>query len=357
MKIVQIIPVFDMGGAEIMCENLSYELKKKGNEVIVVSLYSKKTVITDRLEKDGVKVYFFDKKEGLDLKLILKLIKFLKKEKPDVVHTHIYAIKYGIIASIFSGIKRRVHTVHNIAEKECGNIDKRINKIFYKYFSVTPVALSNLIKDTIIKEYSIKEEKIPVVFNGINLKKCQIKEDYSIKEKIKICHIGRFSEQKNHRGLVKAFKIFNEKYPDSILNLIGVGELEETIKKLVEENNLTKKVNFLGLQSNVCSYLNKADIFTLPSNYEGIPMTLIEAMGTGIPIVTTNVGGIPNMLKNDESALIVKNEIKLIAQAFEKLVLNNELREKIGKNALKESKFFSSEEMARKYIKIYKKSR
>ena len=191
-----------------------------------------------------------------------------------------------------------------------------------------------------------------MVFNGIDLSRCIPKTDYSVNGNFKILHIGRFSEQKNHIGLVKAFKLFHDKHADSELGLIGDGEKKAEIEKYVEDNGLTSAVKFLGLQNNVYGYLNDADIFTLPSNYEGIPMTLIEAMGTGLPIVATAVGGVPDML-DEESALLVNVNDSAIAVAYEKYYLNEELRICHGISAAGLSKRFSSREMASRYCEFY----
>lgn len=353
MKIIQIIPNFSVGGAEIMCENLIYELKKLGNEVIVVSLYNYHSPITERLEKAGIEIKYLDKRTGVDFSMFLKLFKIFYKYKPDVVHTHLYALKYMVFPAVLTGIKKRVHTIHSLAIKECDKKSRLLAKIFYKFFSVVPVALSEAVQKTIIDEYRMKKKNVPVIFNGINLEKCILKVNYSLDKSFSVLHIGRFSEAKNHFDLLKAFKIFNDKYPNSILKLIGDGELKSEVKNYVKENHLGNSVKFLGLQSNVYPFLNETDIFTLPSKYEGIPMTLIEAMGTGLPIVATEVGGIPDMLENNESALLTKVNVREIAEAFEKLFLDEELRERLGKNALRESARFSSKEMAKKYISVY----
>ena len=138
----------------------------------------------------------------------------------------------------------------------------------------------------------------------------------------------------------------NERLPEIQWNF-------EEIKKYVVDQDLEGAVAFLGMQTNVYQYINAADIFILPSLYEGIPMTLIEAMGTGIPIVATNVGGIPNMLSNNESALLTSVDSQEIADSLIRLSEDVRLRKKLGQNALERSQEFSSREMARQYIKIY----
>lgn len=159
MKIIQIIPEFGLGGAEIMCENLTYELLKSGYDVIIISMFSYHSAITERLEKAGVDIRYLGKKSGFDLSMIWKMRKIFKVNHVDVVHTHRYCAQYAIPAAVLAGIKRRIHTVHNIAQKENGKFARKLNKFFFKYCNVIPVALSDLIRDSVVKEYKLKREK------------------------------------------------------------------------------------------------------------------------------------------------------------------------------------------------------
>lgn len=354
MKVIQVMPEFALAGAEIMCENLVYGLQQQGVEVIVVSFYDYHSAITERLEKNGIRMVYLNKKPGFDFSLYRKLYRLFKEEQPDVIHTHRYVTRYAIPSASCAKVKRMVHTVHNVAHKESSKIGRVLNKFFFKYANVIPVALSGLIQETIEKEYKIGKDKVPVVFNGVDLSKCKPKANYTIDGTIKVLHIGRFAEQKNHKGLVRAFEIFHREYPNSILQLIGDGELREEVQTLVDEDGLTESVEFLGLQDNVYEYLHNADIFTLPSLYEGIPMTLIEAMATGLPIVATNVGGIPDMLVDGESATLTERDNQKIADAFLRLATDENLRKKLGEKAKSESVKFSSTIMAKNYLEIYK---
>lgn len=347
------MPEFGLAGAETMCENLTYELCKLGHDVTVISMYEYHSSITERLEKAGVDVRYLHKKAGIDLSMIGKIRRILSETKADVVHTHRYCAQYAIPAAIFAGVKHRVHTVHNVAEKENGKLARKLNKFFFKHFHVIPVALSELIRDTIVEEYGIEKCRIPVILNGIDLSRCILKDNYDYVGNFKILHIGRFSEQKNHIGLLQAFQIFHEKHSDSELWLIGDGEKRAETEKYVADNDLIPYVKFLGLQNNVYHFLHDADMFTLPSNYEGIPMTLIEAMGTGLPIVATAVGGVPDMLDRN-SAILTNVDSKEIADAFEKYYYDENLRSKHGTEVTSHAKAFSSETMAEEYLKIYK---
>ena len=114
MRIIQVMPEFGLAGAEVMAENLAYGLKNEGHDVLILSFYSMHTAITDRLEKNGIRIEYLGKKKGLDLSIVFKMRKIMKRFKPDVVHTHRYVLPYAFFAAAGLNAKR-VHTVHNIA--------------------------------------------------------------------------------------------------------------------------------------------------------------------------------------------------------------------------------------------------
>ena len=353
MKILQVIPYFCFGGAETMCENLTYALKKQGHEVNVVSLYNEHTPISDRMEQAGVEILYLDKKLGMDVSMVPKLAKIMGRMRPDAVHTHLDVVKYAAMAAKLAGVKTCIHTVHNVAEKEAEGLARKINKVYFNLGLATPVALSPEVQQTISDVYGLPKEKVPVIYNGVDLSKCLPKESYGAGETFTFVHIGRFNEQKNHKGLLEAFGKVLAVYPNCRLNLLGDGELREEMEHYATELGIREAVNFLGSQSNVYPYLHDADAFLLPSNYEGMPMTIIEAMGTGLPIVGTRVGGVPDMLKDGESGLLTAVNAVAVAEACEKLVSDEALRVKLGENARRDSVRFSAEFMAEEYAKRY----
>ncbi len=357
MKIMQVIPYFCFGGAEIMCENLTYAQKALGHEVIVVSLYSDRTPIAQRMEKNGVQIEYLDKKKGLDLSMVPKLRKLMGREKPDVVHTHLDVIKYAVAAAKLSGVKTCVHTVHNVAEKEAeGKLQKIVNGTYFRLGWSVPVALSPEIQSSIAAFYGLDQEKIPVAYNGIDLSRCIPKTDYSLGQTVTIVHVGRFNAQKNHVMLLRAFKTLSQQDPRCRLKLVGDGELRPDIEMLAKAMDLSHRVEFCGAQSNVYPHLHNADLFVLPSVYEGNPMTIIEAMGTGLPIVATAVGGVPDMLKNGSDGLLIPCEEAALVSALKTLLSDGGLRLKLGINARVNSHRFSAKTMAETYCGIYQNS-
>lgn len=346
------MPDFGLAGAETMVENLAYGLVAEGHDILIISFYDLHTAITERLENKGIKIEYLGKNRGFDPSIVIKMKKIIKAYQPDVIHTHRYVLPYAFIASIGMNVKQ-VHTVHNIAQKEQTKIGKIINKVMFRHFKVVPVALSKEIQKTIQQVYEIPTSRIPVVFNGIDLSRCKVKESYTRKKIFKILHIGRFMTVKNHTLLLRSFVKFAQQHSDARLELIGDGELKEEMMRLAQELDFMEKVEFAGLQSNVYPWLYDADVFILPSEFEGMPMTLIEAMGTALPIIASNVGGIPDMLTDKKEALLIEPREDCIIEALE-LLYNDECKRKyLGQNALQKSVAFSAQTMANKYIDIY----
>lgn len=356
MKIVQVMPDFGLAGAETMVENLSCGLTAEGHDVLVISFFDLHTAITERIENRGIKIKYLGKKRGFDPSIISKMRKIIKAYQPDVIHTHRYVLPYAFLASM--GFKaKRVHTVHNVAQKEQTKVGKNINRVLFRYFNVAPVALSKEIQRTIQEVYGLPDNRIPVVFNGIDLSRCIVKESYARKDTFTVLHIGRFMDVKNHELLLRSFARFKGQHSDARLQLLGDGELKENMMQLAGQLDITDAVEFAGLQSNVYPWLHNADVFILPSKFEGMPMTLIEAMGTGLPIIASNVGGIPDMLSSQKEALLIEPKEEKIIEALEMVYSDAKKREYWGRNALQRSSLFSSQAMARKYLQLYSSGR
>lgn len=353
MKVIQIMPEFGLAGAETMCQNLSMELSRMGVEVVVISMFDYHSAITQRLEDEGIRVIYLNKKPGLDLSMIPKMAKVFRQEKPDVIHTHRYVMQYAIPAAILGGVKKRIHTLHSIATKENTARGQQLNNIFFHHMGVVPVALSAEVQKTVVERYQLPEERISVIFNGIDLGKCIEKQDYSVKERFEMLHIGRFTIAKNHEMFLRSFCKVHKLHPEAHLTLVGTGELEREVHAVVDELNLNDCVTFYGTTSNVFPLLHEADAFILPSAYEGIPMTLLEAMATGLPIVTTAVGGIPDMLTNGKEALLQEPTEDSIAEGLLE-IFDEQLRARLGPAARARAlNGFSARTMAEQYLKLY----
>lgn len=355
-KILQIIPHLNLGGAEVMCKHLSVALKEAGHDVTVVSFLNDRSKNTSDLEAAGIPVLYLGKKIGFDFSVLKKLRKIIKEYSPDVIHTHLAAIKYAFIASV--GMKMHiVHTVHSVAQQECGRFARILNTIFLKSKRVTFVGLSRIIGQTIHEVYHLPLEAVPVVFNGVPLESCAVKTDWTLHEPVSIAHVAGFRSVKNHIELIGAVKLLTARGYNVKLSLYGDGEERDRIEECILQNQVQESVVLHGFCDNVAPHLYESDLFVLPSLYEGISLSIIEAMGTGLPVVASNVGGIPDMITDGEDGLLCEPVAQSIADKIGMLIEDPELRARLGSQAVRSAERFSASSMLEGYLKIYQKTK
>lgn len=347
------MPEFGLAGAETMCEALTYALTERGHEVAVVSLYDYHSAITERMERRGIRVVYLGKRRGPDLAVLGRLRREVRAFRPDVLHTHLYLLKYVALSAAGLPVRGIVHTVHNVAQRENDALDRAVNRLLFRTRRALPVALSPLVRDTIVDVYRLPAERVPVVLNGISLSRCTARESYAFGPCIRIAHVGRYMAVKNHRALCEAVARLHAADPRLELHLYGDGPLRADIRNLIAELHAADYIIDHGLVSDACPPLAEADLFVLPSLYEGIPMTIIEAMGTALPIVASAVGGIPDMLADGREGLLCQPTAESIADALRRFIGDEALRRQCGTAARRRADDFSAATMARQYELIY----
>ncbi|WP_289823158.1 glycosyltransferase [Muribaculum intestinale] len=306
MKIVEIIPQLHMGGAEMFTVNLCNELVEKGHDVTLV--------VTNSLMKYGhfskfvdarINLISMDKRDGADFKLFFRLTKLIKRLNPDVVHTHLGAILYNILSPfLFRNIKF-FHTIHNEAKKEAetgGKISALARKVLFRLGLTIPITISKESQNSFIKYYGNKVSS-ELILNGVpvvGIDKDNAKDDMS-KGKIKLVNVARIQPQKNQIELVKAIDDLNKHNFDVHLYIVGADDTPEAsrIRELNSENT-----TLLGRKLNPRDYIAYADAFILSSEYEGLPLTLIECFAAGKIPICTPVGGIPDLVKDGVNGLL-----------------------------------------------------
>ncbi len=354
IKVFHVIPDLETGGAEKLALDICTFLDKDKFDATLISLYpSKKSIYEEIAYKYGVNIVFLDKQKGLDYKVLFKLNKLFRQYKPDIVHTHLYVGPYVLLPMILNKVKGRVHTVHNIASKELRNFKKKIMKIAYQFFKVTPVAISDYIKKTIETEYQLSSTRIPCIYNGIDTENFTRFKD--INRKITFVHVGRFSKQKNHKLLIESFALALRENSNMVLKLVGDGVLKQEILDMVRDLGIKEKVVFKGIQKDICRELNSSDVFILSSDWEGLPISVLEAMSCGLPIISTRSGGTPDIILDRENGILVDiGDKEGLSKAILDISYNKELREKLGDNSYIHSKKYDIRETCKQYSALYK---
>ncbi len=353
-RIMLVVQSLRVGGAENMVENLAYALRDKECVVEVVSIQAGETIVSHRLRDNGINPVFIGKHNGFDSGVIRRLAGEMRRFRPDVVHSHLPILHYVNPAASRSGIVNRVHTIHNVAQKETGSrIKAAYAEYCYRRGFVLPVALSEINRQTVVDFYDVPEDRVAVVPNGVDLSRFVLKASYEIKGIPRICHIGRFQEAKNQGAIVKAASHLKRKGIRAMFDLYGEGSLMEDVRRQSGECGVDDMIIFHGLTDDVPGALAAADVFILPSVWEGIPMVIAEAMAAGLPIVASGVGGIPDMIDDGDDGILCEPTGSSLAKSIELVLTDVRLRESLGTAARRKSHLFSSDLMAGRYLKIY----
>lgn len=316
MRILQLIFSLTSGGAEKFTVDLSNELSKSHEVYLCVILSEENENNSFFKSQIGNKVNYINLScsKGINLKTFITIFKLVIKIKPDVVHSHLNTILYLYLpALIFKNKIKFIHTLHNIASKTIGfRWQKNANRIFYKLHFIDAVAISEQNENS-FKEY-YRHNNITLIRNGVSnpVKSDEFKsvKDELLKLKIKpsdkiFIHIASFSQAKNHNLLIDVFNRLIEENTGLILLIIGGNFNTEEANILKAKSN--SGIYFLGTRSNISDYLLNSDVFVLSSLWEGLPISLLEALSCGVIPVCTPAGGIPNVIK-DESIGYVSDD-------------------------------------------------
>lgn len=360
MRIMYVIPSLEMGGAEKLVIDIARNIDKEKYEVKIVTLLDKKWLgFLDVAAENDIEIISICRNLNGTNKIyaILKAIQIFNTYKPDIVHTHLNSIIYALPAILFSKVKTRIHTFHSIADRSLKGIYGIALWIAMKYMKFIPVGVGETVCDSISNAYGIKRGKVHLIFNGIDTTRFSPDEETqkTSKTEIRLVNVGRMFHVKNPKLLIKSFFEALRDCPDIILTMVGDGEEREAIEMLVTDLGIKDKVNLVGNQENVETYLKNADIYISASNVEGVPLSVLEAMACGLPIISTKAGGVIDIVKDGENGILVevgnKEELK---NAIIRLCKDAILRKKIGTNALEASRKYSIKSTVRKYEEIYK---
>lgn len=368
LTVFQVVYSLTPGGAERLVVNLCLFLSRDRYQPVCVALREPQyTHYEQLLQEAQVPLYFLYKTEGkADVAVYRRLDALFQQHRPAVVHTHLLGLNYAYPLMLKHRTPVRVHTVHSLAWRERGvRVGKLIRTLAFRYRigGVVPVAVANEIARTIEQMYGYKNP--PIIPNGIPTeeyapnpeKRTQFRAAHGVEpDALVIVHVGRFVELKNHALLLQAFAQLRCAQP-LYLWLVGDGELRPQMEQLAQELGIADRVRFWGIRADVPELLNAADIFTLPSKYEGNPMSIMEAMAAGLPVVATAVGGIPELVDQDISGVLIPpNSVESLACALQRLLDNATLRLQMGRAAYERAQQrFSVRHTVQLYEALYAK--
>lgn len=298
---------------------------------------------------------------------IFPLAKVIRQEKADIVFSTIP--NYNTIAILgnlvsFTHAKNIVREAAYLGGTPQADFELRMYGLLYT-FSKRVIALSHGVKHNIISRYKVKEDKIEVIYNPVDMKKIQTsietgkfneehKAIFNGNEKV-IITAGRLVEDKDQQTLIKAFAKVRAKMNVKLV-ILGEGKLEADLKELAKSLNLQDDIHFLGFQENPYIYFSQADVFVLTSKREGFGHVLAEALAAGAPVVSTKAEpGAVEVLNHGEFGLMceIGNEQEIAEKIMQALTWSEAERNHVIEKGLERVETFHAETIVKQYEKVF----
>lgn len=314
-------------GAEVAVAGLLPGLKPHYD---VSAIVFNEGILAQKLREEGVRVYIVKEKGSFrDIPMLTRIERIMRNNKIELLHTHGYKENVlGVLAGKLAGVKRFVTTQHGAPEPFTGfaklkmEIYLLFERFLSKYVIHMIISVSEDLRSSLIEGYG--SEKVVTIHNGIQLPQRPVvnttekKRELGILPGMKI--VGTVSRLKPIKGInyfLKAAKTVLETHKNIVFLIVGDGPLEDELKDMARALGIHDRVFFLGFQEDVTEMLSIMDVFVLTSLHEGIPVSLLEAMWLGLPVVATRVGGVPEVVEHGRSGLLAPpRDEKAIAKAI-----------------------------------------
>ena len=317
LRVLQVVDGFRMGGAENKLVELIANLNKEKFDVTLANV-GPSGALENKFKQLGVEIVHCPRRFAFDPAPVWQLSRLMRQRRIDVVQTTLlWADLVGPIAAAWAKVPVVLswETVSHEGDPFHDNFQRRAGYQWAMKWVDVIVPVSDEIKRSLIRRRQIPAEKIRVIHYGVDLKKfrstgraamlAKRAEVGVTAETILFGVVARLEPPKGHRYLLAAFLEVVKRYPLVRLLLVGDGALRAELEAQTQELGLQQHVTFLGARHDVSELLNALDFFILPSISEGLPNVLLEAMACAKPVMATDVGGIPEVVRHGENGYLV----------------------------------------------------
>ncbi|MBE6212183.1 MAG: glycosyltransferase family 4 protein [Rikenellaceae bacterium] len=346
MKILQVITQSELGGAQTVVVQLANNLSKEYEVVLAAGQGDGKmwNMVSNQVIKEDCPHLQRSVSLKNDLLAAIELRRLYKKYKPDVIHLH--SSKAGTLGRIVFPSKKTVYTVHGFDSVRLAFRKFLPIERFLQHFCKAVVGVSKYDEKNLLAE-GIKNN-VSTVYNGISIPDCSQISDIDVfnQDKKVVLTIARVSPPKKTDLFVEVARLL-PKY-----NFVWIGNQCE----VSEFGELPSNCHFLGNVPNAGAFCSKADLLMLPSNYEGLPMVILEAMSFGKPVVASDVGGISEIVRNEVNGYTLANDARLFAEKIQNIFEDTTLYSKFCQNSLDIfQRELTVEKMVQGYLDIYRR--
>lgn len=364
MKALFVCQNLNVGGAEELILGASTALPAHGVETGVVAL-TRRGPVAEEIAAAGVPVHHVAGQPGpRDPAAFLRLVRLLRRERPDVVHTFLIAAGiYGRLAAFAAGVPVVLAAEQNVYARKPRRHALLERALAARTYRV--VACCDLVNRYYREQVGVGSEKVTTVYNAVRFAHRPPASEAAAAraalglpaDAVVLGTLGRLTEQKGQAALLEAVALLARDHPNVHLFLAGAGPLRDRLEADAARLGLGDRVRFLGLRRDRATLYAAMDIFVLPSRWEGLSLALVEAMGAGRAVVTTAVGGNPEVVADGRTGLLVAPaDPSALAAALSRLVGDAVLRATLGEAAAAEARArFSIEEHAGQLADLYRR--
>ena len=357
LSIVHVLSSYGVGGQERVALDLAIGQRSRGHRVSVISIApAPDGSMAEEFREAGIAVDRVAKRDGLDPTLVPRLALAFRRYGAHVVHTHNpQPLIYGAPAARLAGA-RAIHTKHGKNPGTRGQI--RLRQMAARLVKAF-VAVSEATAEQARLVHDVAPQKLHVIPNGIRLERyapdlvarAAARAELGLGDAWVVGTVGRIDDNKNHVMLIRAFAALPG---NTRLVIIGEGPARATVEAEIAKLPDPSRIVLTGRRMDVPKLVHAFDTFALSSILEGLPLVVPEAMAAGLPIVTTSVGGLPDVIDQGHTGLLVPVDERAMAQALGQLADDRELAKRLGAQArVVALDRYSSEVMVDKYLALY----
>jgi glycosyltransferase involved in cell wall biosynthesis len=360
--VCQVVHNLSVGGAELLAAGISRRLAERHR--FVFACLDDRGELADRLAAEGFSVRSLSRRPGLDWRCAGQLAAFLRSENVDVVHAHQYAaFFYGALARLRGPSVPLLFTEHGRTFPDYRRWKRVVANRLLLRNQDRVVGVGEGVRQALIHHEGFRAARVSVVYNGVanatfltTTDRIALRYELGCDENAcLILHVARLDPVKDHATALRAFASLLNVFPNARLILAGDGPRRADIEKQVVELQLQHAVRLLGTRHDVPRLWAAADIALLTSTSEGIPLTLLEAMAAGLPVVATCVGGVPEIVDDGRTGLLAPvGDDAALALHLRRLADDVDLRRSMGRaGMLRVQEQFSEERMMQEYDDMY----
>jgi len=364
-KILYIHHTFRNQSGSVLLWNIAKRINRKKYKIFAACL-REGGPYEDKLRNIGVTVKNFDLKTLLDLRIIPRLVRYIKQNNIDIVETAVFPSDvYGRVSARLANVPVIISTMHRVEDHKQETIYRFLPFVDMLTMALTTriIAVSGAVKNYLIRRHKIRPEKISVIYNGIDVNKykshtniTEFKKQFNLEPSIPIvAFIGRLVKVKGVSYFLEATASVLRSGKKAQFLVVGDGPLKQSLVKQTQKLGIEQHVFFIGFRKDIPKILSLIDILVVPSLWEGLPLTILETMSAGKPIIAARVGGIPEAIKNGETGILVppKNP-EALSGAINDLLAAPKKRKEMGEKAKQRAlQLFDVERMVKEYENLY----